>query len=159
MQRSEASDDAKQVLQVEDYLSQGFFTANLQLRAGINGAHSLAMAKRCRSENISAEKLKVTFQSLHLLLDEQLDASIDDAEKLSDKVYEKLRRFALGQDVQDSPLLSEFFALSPDIIKHQRDLRALLQHLERIMVQLSLLSALAESPEEMRKLVAEHAEL
>ena len=138
--------DVTEPVSAYEYLAHGFFDAALKVHPHINGQYSMAMARRCHSEGLSPEKMSVVVDSLLLMLEDQMDDAPKTADKRATDSLDKIKRLAMGKDIQNSPVLSELFASGINVIKQQRDLQAFVQHLQRIVAQLALLQSLGKAP-------------
>ena len=130
----------------EDYLSRGFVTPEGELQEGLNGYYSLAMAYRCRDEDVSPDAIHALLEEIGGLADRQPEASPDD--ELDAGIRKDLERIGASDAVRASSALGELFASALPRIRRWRDLAAFSVHLERIMGQLALLLYSRQAPEE-----------
>lgn len=103
-----------------DYLHQGYLTAEGKLRDGINGIHSLAIAYQCREEAVDLERFQEAMQ--------QISAGNLDMPVLKEKI-ESLH----------SAALKKVFQASESWISDRKQYAAFVSHLQRILSQLALL--------------------
>jgi hypothetical protein len=104
-----------------EYLRDGFVGASGNVRDGINGRHSLAMAYRLLSSGVAA------------------GAVAELRKNLGDSFQGRLRASA------HTPVLSELLEAAAGVVTTPRAFAALLEHLERIEKQMAILGALRKA--------------
>jgi hypothetical protein len=139
--------ELKEMLKTEprNYLKQGFFAPDGQLRPGLNGEYSLAMAYRCREEGLSPDTLKAITDAIGAAVPASARVSEGDP-PVEPVVLNALAQVHRRNEVERSPALSGLLSSADPWIKTWRGLSALVVHLQRITAQLALLKA-APPPE------------
>src|SRR5262245_76258 len=123
-----------------DYLNNGFFDEDGEIREGINGYYSLAMAYRCREEKYSPDSLKEVNDEIDRLTEKQ-PASINDEpdQAIDTEALKELDKIFKRKAALDSKTLTGIYAAARPTIKTWRDYAGLAMHLDRILSQLALL--------------------
>lgn len=135
-------------IQPRDYLREGFFAPDGQLREGINGYYSLAMAYRCREEGLTPDRLKRLTDELARIAERHAPVGIDEAgQPLTSEVLSSLQQIRNDADVVQSPTLTALFEAASPWIQDWKNFAAFALHLERIMAQLALLLAIPQAME------------
>jgi hypothetical protein len=124
----------------QEYLSSGFLQADGEVREGINGEYSLAMAYRLKEEGTTAENLAQVTEKLYDIAGDE--AQDDPNKKLSSKAVDGIKRISQSAEVSKSNTMSELFAAAGSWVTDWKNLAAFIVHLERIQAQTALLSEL-----------------
>lgn len=118
----------------EEYLRDGFFTADQQIQGGIYGFCSIAMAMRCRHEGADTETLRQLVDVLAQIGEGLAEQSGDDPDLLlDDATRDAIQSLEDLGDVEQSLAISELLIAAHPWIQQFRDLAALVVHLERIL--------------------------
>jgi len=121
----------------QDYLSNGFLQPDGQVREGINGEFSLAMAYRSREEGITPENLRQLNDKLYEIAGSE--GQDDPDKKLSSAALEAIPKLSKSTEVSKSNTLSELFEAARPWLKDWKTLAAFIVHIERIQAQLALI--------------------
>ena len=103
-----------------DYLREGFLDTDGELRQGINGKHSLAVAYQTREEGVDLDRFQQVIQ--------QINPGKPDVLMLRDKIQSL-----------NSPALNKLLQASEPWFGDARQYAAFVLHLKRILNQLALL--------------------
>jgi hypothetical protein len=123
----------------DEYLKDGFLTADHRLHASIYGYCSLAMAHRCRLEGMDPGCVRDLVDILSRIGEEIFDlAGYDPDLLLEESIRAEFLALAELEDVKASPALRELMSASELWLVRFCDLAALAVHLERILSHLSL---------------------
>ena len=129
-------------IQPADYLKDGFFNEKGEIREGINGEYSLAMAYRLREENVDPDHLKKLVDELQEIA-LRPDSAIDENPELSldPEAVEQVETLAKKWD---SPTLQAIFKAARPWLKDWKTLSAFALHLQRILSQYVLIRTLPQ---------------
>jgi hypothetical protein len=121
----------------QDYLSKGFLTSDGQVREGINGEYSLAMAYRLKEEGLTPDQTSKVIEKLYEIAAKESQQDPDS--KLSASTIEAFQKFVKSPEVSKSKTITEVFEASKPWIVDWKNLSAIIVHLERMQSQLALL--------------------
>lgn len=117
-----------------EYLREGFFTPDQELRCGIYGFCSAAMARRCREDGTSLDAVRELVDVVSRLGEELFELAGDDPElPLDDSTHASLKALLEMNEAEPSPALRELLTAAEPWLQQFRDLAALAVHLERIL--------------------------
>jgi hypothetical protein len=127
----------------DDYMREGFFDDQGELREGLSGMYSLAMAYRCRDEKMTPDALHGIVGQLQSVA-EGADSSVDDNpdQPLNGKAVASLERIWQRPDVAGSATLAEIVRAARPQLNRWKDLAALVLHLDRMVAQLAMIENL-----------------
>ena len=124
----------------QEYLSNGFLQPDGEVREGINGEYSLAMAYRLKEEGATPENVGQVIEKLYKIAGSE--AQDDSNKKLSSTAGDAIKQLSKSSEVSKSNTLSELFQAAGSWLNDFKNLAAFIVHLERIQAQTALLSAL-----------------
>lgn len=128
----------------KEYLKDGFFDDDGELRDDINGLFSLAMAYRCREEGLDPEVLHGIVTRLEGMADKNADTADENPEEALDSATQsELQRIRQEPAVDASVPLSEILDASQPWVVNWKNYAALFLHLQKVLSQLALTRALA----------------
>lgn len=122
----------------EEYLSEGFLDASGEVRRGINGFCSLAIARRLFDAGADPMDVKAAREALETVLSPEFERDPDGP--LSEAARAAIAGAATGLGSPGAPL-DEVCKAASAVVSDWRQAAALLGHLERITEQLALLKA------------------
>ena len=134
--------DEMLAVQPQEYLSEGFLNPDGQVKEGINGEYSLAMAYRLKEEGGTADELMKLTERLYDLAGDEGELEPDS--KLSQKAIAAFQALPRSPEVSKSKALSELFEASNSFITDWKNLAAFIVHIERIQAQVSLVTELSQ---------------
>lgn len=116
----------------EEYLQEGFFSPDQQIRSAIYGFCSLAMARRCRGEGANPQDIRELLDVVSQLGESIFEQSGDDPDlPLDETMVEALKD--LEEVGEHSLAIRELLIAAQPHIVQFRDLAALAVHLQRIL--------------------------
>lgn len=119
----------------EEYLREGFFTPDHQIRGGIYGFCSAAMARRCREEIANPQDIRDLLDVVSQLGESIFEQAGDDPDlPLDETTLEALKE--LEEIGEHSLAIRELLIAAQPCILQFRDLAALAVHLQRILSHL-----------------------
>ncbi len=121
----------------QEYLSHGFLEPNGEVREGINGEYSLAMAYRLKEEGTTPENLGQVTEKLYDIAGDE--AQDDPNKKLSSKAVDAIKQVSQSAEVSKSNTMTELFEAARSWVTDWKNLAAFIVHLERIQAQTALL--------------------
>lgn len=124
----------------QEYLSNGFLQPDGQVREGINGEYSLAMAYRLKEEGITPENIGQVIEKLYQIAGSE--AQDDPNKKLSSTALDAIKQLSKSSEVSKSNAMNELFEVAGSLVNDWKNLAAFIVHLERIEAQTALLSEL-----------------
>ena len=132
----------------KEYLKDGFFDADGNMREGINGISSLGVAYQLRDESVQPDALKNVVDQLTALGEEYFKRGGDSAkDPLDASTLSAIDRIWRGRDIGSSPALGAVYEAAKPLLKDWHNFSALLVHLERIMGQLALITKTRFEPD------------
>ncbi len=122
----------------QEYLQHGWWDADGRLRPHLNGQYSLGMAYRLRDEGTGPDVVQgILTRRIHAIVEQYGPPHV----RLNDPISpDALHALMTIPEVQHSPALRDLFEAARAHLHTWRDVRALVQHLERIMSQLAWLT-------------------
>lgn len=137
--------NGKQFTRPADYFRDGFTDAAGELRAGINGEHSLGMAYRLLAAGMTADELAGVRKALSDSFESDFRAAgSDPAAPLQPGAAARVRGAARNLGGKAAPL-DELFDAASKVLPDWLALARLAQHLERIERQMELIAALKKA--------------
>lgn len=124
----------------QEYLSNGFLQPDGEVREGINGEYSLAMAYRLKEEGTTPENVGQVIEKLYQVAGSE--AADDPNKKLSATSADAIKQLSRSSEVSKSNTMTELFEAAGSWVNDFKNLAAFIVHLERIQAQTALLSAL-----------------
>jgi hypothetical protein len=124
----------------QEYLSNGFLQSDGQVREGINGEYSLAMAYRLKEEGITSDNIGQVIEKLYQIAGSE--AQDDPNKKLSSTALDAIKQLSKSSEVSKSNAINELFGAAGSLVNDWKNLAAFIVHLERIQAQIALLSEL-----------------
>jgi hypothetical protein len=123
-----------------EYLSNGFLQPDGEVREGINGEYSLAMAYRLKEEGITPENIGQVIEKLYQIAGSE--AQDDPNKKLSSTALDAIKQLSKSSEISKSNAMNELFGAAGSWVNDWKNLAAFIVHLERIEAQTALLSEL-----------------
>jgi hypothetical protein len=124
----------------QEYLSNGFLQPDGEVREGINGEYSLAMAYRLKEEGTTPENVGQVIEKLYQVAGNE--AADDPNKKLSSTSADAIKQLSRSSEVSKSNTMTELFEAAGSWVNDFKNLAAFIVHLERIQAQTALLSTL-----------------
>ncbi|HSP06364.1 MAG TPA: hypothetical protein VLR94_04265 [Acidobacteriota bacterium] len=132
----------------KDYLKDGFFDSDGNLREGINGTCSLAMAYQCRDESLQPDAVKHVLDQLTALGEAYFKRGGNTAtDPLDAPTLSAIDKISRGREVSGSKALESLFGAAKPLLKNWQNFSGLVVHLERIMGQLALVTKTRFEPQ------------
>lgn len=129
----------------KDYLRNGFFASDGQVREGINGQCSLAMAYRLREDGLVVEDLQRIVDKLDGLTSGERRFAPNGP--LGEAIVSELRDLWNSDVVGRSAALAELSEALRPLVTDWKNFAAAAVHIQRIMAQLALLTAVRGAAE------------
>ena len=127
-------------LQPHDYLKNGFVNNNGDLQNGISGVYSLALAYHLRKEGTSIDTVKSVLDDFTKLADHGLNEKTQKSQ-LDANSFESLGKIINSPKAGKSTAISALFDAALPLLKDWPNVGGLVIHLDRAMIQLSLIMA------------------
>lgn len=122
-----------------EYLNGGFFSDSGQVREGINGSCSLALAYRLRDERVRPEQIRELIDRVDEAVGGKRSFLADDP--LPQEVSAALAGLWDAGRSHSSPSVRSLFIAAQPHVTDWKSLAAFALHLQRVLSQLALLAA------------------